>query len=163
MNVYLCLGSNVGNSIHHLRIAIIELNDHPSIKVLKTSSLYISKPVDASNQNDFYNVALKIKTTLTPHHLLSVCKNIESHHQRKHLYHWGPRTLDIDILGFGNKHIITPLLTIPHREIVNRDFFIKPTLEIENGLCLPGLGKLKKLPSPPKNVIDILYFDMLTT
>lgn len=163
MNAYLCLGSNVGNSVHHIRIAIIELNTHPSVNVLKTSSLYISKPVDATQQDDFYNVAVKIETSLNPTGLLQVCKTIEKLHQRKHFYHWGPRTLDIDILGYGNKHIVSPQLTIPHIEIANRDFFILPTLEIESELNLPELGKLKQLPSPPKNVINICYFDMMTT
>jgi len=154
MESFLGLGSNLGDSKQHIISAIKELQQLSKLEVLNSSSLYISKPVDNSDQNNFFNSVLKIKTSYSPNELLEQCKLIENSHQRIKLYHWGPRSLDIDIISYGSKSIKTPKLTIPHPEIINRDFVIIPLLELEPTLNLPGLGKISLLPSPPSNIID---------
>ncbi len=156
--VYLGLGSNVGDAKQHLLDAINQLKQCQNIKEVTTSRLYISKPVDNTNQENFYNVAICLETDLTPHELLEHCKHIERLHQRTHLYHWGPRSLDIDILCYEQITLNTPILSIPHAEIANRDFVIKPLLDLDPTLALPLLGQISKLPSPTINIIKIEAF-----
>lgn len=153
--VYISLGSNLGDSHQHILDAITELGNCLKIKLLATSSLYLSKPVDGSKQSDFYNATIQIQTSYSPLELLAKCQAIESLHNRVHLYKWGPRSLDVDILCFDNMIIKTDNLIIPHPEIASRDFVLKPLLEISPDLSLPQLGKLSELTTPPKNVFKI--------
>ena len=100
------------------------------IVVKKVSSLYETKPVGYINQRNFYNCVLKAKTSLSPQRLLLFVKTIEKKMKRKKIIKNGPRTIDIDILFFGNKRIKTSKLTIPHPRLSNRDFVVIPLLEI---------------------------------
>lgn len=156
VNVFLGLGSNVDNPVQQINSALSKLANLAQISLLKCSSFYLSTPVDKSNQNDFINMAVKAQTCYPPLVLLEQCKAIEQLHDRQYLYHWGPRSLDIDILSYGKQSLNTPKLTIPHKEIANRDFVIQPLLEIEPELSLPSLGYLKRLPPPPRNIIKLL-------
>jgi 2-amino-4-hydroxy-6-hydroxymethyldihydropteridine diphosphokinase len=102
----------------------------PSTQVLKVSSLYWNKAWGVETQQDFCNVVLELTTSLDPYVLLSFCQKIERHQGRIRKRHWGPRTIDIDIILYGMRTIKTPKLTLPHPWFLERDFVLKPLLEI---------------------------------
>tara|TARA_B100001057_G_scaffold127578_1_gene126532 strand:+ start:1623 stop:2069 length:447 start_codon:yes stop_codon:yes gene_type:complete len=129
-NAFIGIGSNLDGPITHVRVAIEDIKSHNKIKLLKSSSLYKSKPVGPQDQDDFVNAVVKIATTLSPLQLLDELQKIEYLHHRKRLKKWGPRSLDLDILMFENTVMRTKKLTLPHPEIIRRDFVIVPLLEI---------------------------------
>lgn len=130
-DVYIAFGSNQGHQLHNILQAIKELNEHPDIEVVQTSSLYKSKPMYYMDQPDFINGCLKLKTTLKPHDLLKVLKNIE-YQSLKRVKHFdnGPRTIDLDIILYGNYIVNTPDLNIPHIRMIERSFVLVPLCEL---------------------------------
>jgi len=128
--VYLSLGANVGDRVGNIKSAIKELASVENIKIERKSSFYLTEPVGLKEQPEFVNCTVKIKTTLPPGRLLKVIKSIERKLGRKKTIRYGPRTIDIDILFYGEKVISTKKLTIPHRELTNRKFVIIPLREI---------------------------------
>jgi len=135
---YLSLGSNLFSPLRQLRTAVKELNKLPRTYITKISSLYFSKPWGVHAQPPFYNMVIEINTTLHPKALLKYCQSIELNHNRTRKKHWGPRTLDIDILLYGNIILNKNDLIIPHKEMLNRDFVLAPILEISPNLQLPN-------------------------
>lgn len=129
-HAFIGIGSNLDSPITQVRGAIEDIKSHNKIKLLKSSSLYKSKPVGPQDQDDFINAVVKIATTLSPLQLLGELQKIEYLHHRKRLKKWGPRSLDLDILMFENTVMRTKKLTLPHPEISRRDFVIVPLLEI---------------------------------
>lgn len=129
--VYLAFGSNLGHQLNNINQAIKELNEHESIKILQTSSLYKSKPMYYLDQEDFINGCLKIETTLTPHELLKVLKSIE-YESLKRIKHFdnGPRSIDLDILLYDSIILNTPDLNIPHIRMIERNFVLYPLCDI---------------------------------
>lgn len=127
---YLSLGSNQKAPERHIRMAIKDLQTIPVTSVLSCSSLYWTKAWGLTTQQDFCNVVVKIATFLKPELLLKWCQKIEKQHQRVRKKRWGPRTLDIDIILYGNRTLHTKNLIIPHPHYLARDFVIKPLLEI---------------------------------
>lgn len=150
---YLGLGSNLGHGPSYLLNAIKLLKNDKLIVIKKISSIYQSSPVDNTKQPIFTNAAIKVKTLYSPMSLLKVCQAIEKRNDRVHLYRWGPRSLDIDILSYDQVVLNTDILCLPHPEIINRDFVIEPLLEIAPLLTLPTYGLLKNIPLPKKNII----------
>jgi 2-amino-4-hydroxy-6-hydroxymethyldihydropteridine diphosphokinase len=135
--VFLGLGSNVGNRITFLaeafrRIAKIETTD-----VTQISSVYETEPVGGIQQNEFLNAVLECETELNVTEFHRAIKNIEREIGRKETVRWGPREIDIDILLFGQEVIHTETLSIPHREIENRNFVLVPFSEIGNSIIHP--------------------------
>lgn len=130
-DVYIAFGSNQGHQLHNILQAIKELNEHAKIKVVQTSSLYKSKPMYFLDQPDFINGCLKLKTSLNPHELLRILKGIEYESLRrvKHFDN-GPRTIDLDIILYGNYIINTPDLNIPHIRMIERSFVLMPLCEL---------------------------------
>ncbi len=133
IEVILGLGSNVGDKREYLRSAISELSKH--IDNIRTSSIYESPallPENAPPEWDmpFYNMAIAGSTKLLPQELLSVIKKIEKKLGRNKIGHWSPREIDIDILAMGNLVIAESNLTIPHRDLLERDFALIPLSEI---------------------------------
>lgn len=128
--VYLSLGSNIGNRQHYLQNAIHLLGENAQILIEKSSHFYESSPVGKVDQDPFINLALKISTTLEPFALLDAIHEIEQKMGRERKIHWGPRTLDIDILFYGDLKIKQEKLTLPHKELFNRLFVLVPLLEI---------------------------------
>lgn len=135
---YLGLGSNQANPSFQLTSGIITLAQHESINLLNCSSYYVSSPVDHSEQPDFWNAIIAIQTTLNPISLLSLCHDIESKHDRVRSIKWGPRTLDIDLLLYDKISMSLSHCTIPHKEMMNRDFVLVPLFEIAPELILPN-------------------------
>ncbi|GED94477.1 GTP cyclohydrolase I [Lentilactobacillus buchneri subsp. silagei] len=129
-DVYLSLGSNIGNREAFLEQAIEALGSDPRIMIEKQASLYETSPVGGVKQRAFVNTAVKIGTTYEPLTLLKVIHEIESGLHRTRQVHWGPRTVDIDIIFFGNEQIDQPGLSVPHPEAFNRLFVLIPIQEL---------------------------------
>ncbi|MBN2651945.1 MAG: 2-amino-4-hydroxy-6-hydroxymethyldihydropteridine diphosphokinase [Spirochaetales bacterium] len=142
--VYLALGSNLGDKEQNLSDAIRFLDESNRIRILATSSIYETLPIGPADQDNFWNLCIKAETTLSPRKLLSKCQRVEKRLKRKREIFWGPRTIDVDIIYFGNLKIRNKHLTIPHNEILNRDFVYVPLLEIDSQLLHNGV-RLSKL------------------
>ncbi|MCH4172269.1 MAG: 2-amino-4-hydroxy-6-hydroxymethyldihydropteridine diphosphokinase [Lactobacillus sp.] len=127
---YLSIGANMGNKLANLQQAIAELQQNNQINILKVSKYYQTAPVGGVVQDDFLNGALKLETSLTPQALLAVIHSIEKAGHRVRKVHWGPRTIDLDIIFFDEQRIATQSLTIPHPEAFNRRFVLVPLLDV---------------------------------
>ncbi len=138
---WLSLGSNLTDPVKQVQTAISELEAHKSIKLVKQSSLYKTKAVGKTDQADFINAVVAIKTRLDAKELLVACQAIENKHDRVRKEHWGPRTLDIDVLLFGKQIIKMADLTIPHPVMHKRAFVLVPLTEINEDLLVPGIDK----------------------
>lgn len=132
--VYLSLGSNIGDRAEYLHKAVQLLNRHEEISVQKISSIYETKPVGYTNQDYFLNIALRISTSLTPNKLLAYTQHIENELGRIREIHWGPRTIDLDILLYNNENIEAESLIIPHPRMNERAFVLAPLYEIHQEL-----------------------------
>ncbi len=128
---FIALGSNVGNPRKQVETAIKELTDLPKTKLLTASSLYKTKPVGFVDQPFFINAVVEIETTLDPEVLLDTLLDLEKQHGRvRGERHWAPRTLDLDILLYGDEEIDLPHLKIPHPRMHEREFVLVPLAEI---------------------------------
>ncbi len=154
MSIYLSLGSNEGDRIENLNRALVLLNESADIQLLKVSGFYETEPWGLVEQEPFINMAVGISTTLEPLELLYTCQEIENKLGRKRILHWGPRTLDIDILLYHDCRIDLEQLKIPHPYMEVREFVLAPLREIAPDLMLPsgnyvrelkGEGKVKKI------------------
>ena len=137
--IYLLLGSNQGDSLKLLQEAIGNIRKLGSVS--KTSSVYRTKPWGKTDQPDFLNQALELKSTQSPEELLLNLKRIELSLGKSIPEKWGPRTIDIDILFYGNTIIDSPTLIIPHPRIQDRRFVLRPLSEIVPGLIHPTINK----------------------
>ena len=146
VEAFIGIGSNLEDPQSQIINAFQELQELPNIQVLLKSSLYQSKPMGPNDQPDFINAIVKISTTLQPHELLNELQNIEERHLRKRqTERWGPRTLDLDIILYGDQQIDTKQLQIPHSGMAEREFVLIPLQEIEADLIIPGKGTLREL------------------
>lgn len=134
---YLALGSNLRSPHRQLSYALEALRQIPRTCIHARSRYYHTKPMGVRAQPDFLNMAVALHTSLSPYRLLHYCKFIEQKQRRVHKKTWGARTLDIDILIFDQYRITQPTLTIPHPELLKRDFVLLPLLEIAPTLRLP--------------------------
>lgn len=127
---YLSIGSNLGNKEENLLQAIQMLNEDEETEVTKQSSFFVTEPVGDVEQDDFLNAALEIQTLRSPQELLGLIASIEKRLKRERLVHWGPRTIDLDIIFYNDEIIQTENLVIPHIEMANRMFVLEPLCEI---------------------------------
>ena len=139
--VYLGLGSNLGDRTQYLETAIDELGKDASVVVNKISSFIETEPYGPVDQPDFLNGVIEIDTSLEAEELLQIIHDIEAEAGRERIIHWGPRTLDIDILMYDDCIINTERLTIPHPEMHKRDFVLRPLTEIAPYVYHPTLMK----------------------
>ena len=139
--VYLSLGSNMGERDDYINDAIKELKLQDKIRNVRSSSLYTTKPYGNVDQDDFRNCICELECFYTPLELLDICQEIESKNGRIREEEWGPRTLDVDIILFGNRIIDTPELTVPHIDMQYRGFVLEPLCEIAKGAYHPVLQK----------------------
>ena len=135
---YIGLGSNIGDKLGTCRRAIELLGK--AGRLIKLSSFYCTEPIGYTNQEDFVNAVVKIETQLSPASLLARCHVIEDELGRTRSVRWGPRTIDLDILLYGNKVISDMELTIPHPMMAKRAFVLVPLSEIEPELVHPVLN-----------------------
>ncbi|WP_100639283.1 2-amino-4-hydroxy-6-hydroxymethyldihydropteridine diphosphokinase [Marinobacter salexigens] len=136
-DAFIGLGSNLQEPAAQLARAVAELAALPETTLIAQSPFYASSPVGPQDQPDFVNGAAWISTELGPHALLDQLQAIEQAHGRERLKHWGPRTLDLDLLVFGNQVLDDDRLTVPHRELPNRNFALQPLLDLKPDLKLP--------------------------
>ena len=127
---YLGLGSNMGDTEGYLRGAIRALEETRGCQVEQVSSFLVTKPYGGVEQDDFLNACLSLRTFLPPQELLDRLHEIEQQAHRERLIHWGPRTLDLDILMYDDLVLETDTLIIPHVEMHLRDFVLRPLKEI---------------------------------
>jgi dihydroneopterin aldolase/2-amino-4-hydroxy-6-hydroxymethyldihydropteridine diphosphokinase len=139
--VFLSIGSNIGEKEAYLNQAVKELEEHPAIFVKKVSDFLVTKPYGGVEQDDFLNGCLEIETVLWPEELLDAMHKIEQHAGRTREIHWGPRTLDLDILFYDDLIMNTKDLIIPHKEIALRDFVLVPLAQIAPDFMHPVLEK----------------------
>ena len=146
VRVYIGLGGNLERPVDHIRSARDAIAALPLVHETCFSSLYRSAPMGPQDQPDYVNAVMGVDTTLEPLALLDQMQVIETAHGRVRLgERWGPRTLDLDILVFGDQEIHTPRLQVPHPGMAEREFVLYPLMEIAPDLVLPGLGLLSNL------------------
>ena len=139
------LGANLGAPEATLRAAVAALRSLPGCSLTGLSSLYRSAPVGPAGQDDYLNAVARLDTGLPPHELLRALQGIEDAHGRVRELRWGPRTLDLDLLLFGNDRIVTVDLVVPHPEMTKRNFVLLPLLEIAADARLPDGAPLAAL------------------
>lgn len=146
----LSLGSNLGDRLENLQEAVDTLFDAPGLRLVALSPVYETKPFGGpegqiSDQDDYLNVVLVADTRLSPETLLERVLNIENSMQRIREVRWGPRTLDIDIVIFGDVASDDPQLTLPHPRAHERAFVLVPWADLEPDVLLPGHGRVADL------------------
>jgi dihydroneopterin aldolase/2-amino-4-hydroxy-6-hydroxymethyldihydropteridine diphosphokinase len=138
---YLALGSNMGDKEGYIRQALQGMDANPEIRVGKCSTLIRTAPYGGVEQDDFLNGAVEIETLLPPLELLEELHRLEQNANRERKIHWGPRTLDLDILLYDNDIISVEQLMVPHPDMLNRTFVLEPMAEIAPCLRHPLEGK----------------------
>lgn len=138
---YIALGSNMGDKEQYLRQAVEALNETSCCKVTRVSSFLATKPYGVTDQDDFLNGCLTLRTLLSPRELLDVLHQIEQEAGRERIVHWGPRTLDLDIIFYDDLIVEEEDLCIPHADMQRREFVLKPLHEIAPYKHHPGTHK----------------------
>ena len=144
-NAYIGIGSNLETPVDQVQQAIQELADLPHCQLLKASSLYASKPMGPQDQPDYINAVVQLGTDLEPLDLLDTLQELEHLHRRVRKQHWGPRTLDLDILLYNQETIDHARLQVPHPGLAQRNFVLYPLAEINSQLSLPDGTSLQQL------------------
>ena len=142
---FIGLGANIGEPRRQLMAAMDELQGLPKTRVTGRSSLYRSAPLDHVDQPEFLNSVVQIDTELGPETLLARLQVIEQRHGRERPFPGAPRTLDLDLLLYGEQVITTPELILPHPRMHERAFVLQPLLELDAAISVPGRGPAKTL------------------
>ena len=137
MRAFLGLGSNLGDRSYYLEEAVTAMGG-AAIKVVATSRTYETEPWGVMDQPLYWNQVIEVETTLEPLELLHVCQEIEHRLGRERKVHWGPRTIDIDILLYDNRVSESEELKLPHPYLEERAFVLAPLREIAPKLVLPS-------------------------
>lgn len=127
---YIAVGSNMGDRRQHLNMAIAKIDENPFCRVLKRSDFIETKPWGNVKQNDFLNGCIEIETLLEPFELLEFLHECEDADGRTREVHWGPRTIDLDIIYYDDIVLVTDELTIPHKECEKRPFVLEPLAQL---------------------------------
>lgn len=152
VTAYIGLGSNLAEPVLQVRRACEALKQLPETRLLECSSLYLSPPMGPADQPDYINAVVALETTLLPSDLLTGIQAIEQAQGRTREVRWGARTLDLDLLVYGDQTIRDKALTVPHPGMPERAFVLYPLQEIAPMLNIPGLGPLAALVANcPKN------------
>ncbi|MEM5325526.1 2-amino-4-hydroxy-6-hydroxymethyldihydropteridine diphosphokinase [Paraburkholderia sp. JHI2823] len=136
---WLGIGANLGDARQTLKDAVVCLAQQHTLTVVAKSSLYRTAPIDAGG-DDYYNCVVKLETGLDVRALLALCQRVEHHFGRERPFRNAPRTLDIDILLYGEAIIDEPDLVVPHPRMTGRAFALVPLVEIDPELVIPGVG-----------------------
>lgn len=139
------LGANIGEPLRQIEAAFAALAALPGTRLVVRSSLYRSAPVGYADQPDFINAVAVIETALAPHALLDALLAIERRHGRVREFPNAPRTLDLDIVLYGDVVLQEPGLTIPHARMLERAFVMVPLAEIAPDAVVPGQGRVRDL------------------
>ncbi len=144
MIAYIGIGANLGDARANVEDALTRLAALPATRVTARSSLWKTAPIDSSG-DDYINAVARIDTSLAPADLLDAVRAIELAHGRERPYRNAPRTLDLDILLYGDVRIDTPSLTVPHPRMHQRAFVLAPLAEIAPDAAIAGIGALADL------------------
>ena len=142
---YVGLGSNLDEPHGHVLRALDELARLPGTRLVRHSALYRSAPLAPTAQPDFVNAVAQLETTLEPRRLLDELSAIEARHGRGRPYPNAPRTLDLDLLLYGQTVLDSPELTLPHPRMHERAFVLEPLAELEPCAMIPGRGRVDEL------------------
>lgn len=155
---YVALGSNLGDTQAYLHKAIKAIEYQPEISALRCSSFYQSKPHGPQNQPDYLNAAVYFETTLSAEGLLNILQQIENENARvrQGVERWGARTLDLDLLFYGNQQINTKRLTVPHPRICERVFVLYPLRDLVEGFEQQTNGLMVNQTTSLQDCIDKL-------
>lgn len=134
------LGANLNDPAAQVEYALAELDRLPATRLLARSSLYTSAPVGYVDQPDFINAVAQVETALAPRALLLALLGIEHRHGRERSFRNAPRTLDLDLLLYGDAHFHEAGLTLPHPRMTERGFVLLPLLELAPRIVVPGRG-----------------------
>lgn len=134
---FLGLGSNVGERLEHLQRAVDLLDEDPATRVDAVSSVYETEPVGGPEQGEYLNLAVRVATRRSPRGLLRLCNRVEQRLGRVREERWGPRTIDVDVLLYGERVVRSRRLEIPHPRLAERPFALVPLIEVAPGLRLP--------------------------
>jgi 2-amino-4-hydroxy-6-hydroxymethyldihydropteridine diphosphokinase len=145
VTAYVGLGANLGEPRRQLTEAITALSGLPETRLAGHSSFYRTAPVGFKDQPEFLNAVAALDTRLAPGALLQGLLGIERRHHRERSFPNAPRTLDLDLLLFGDERIAQPGLTVPHPRMHERAFVLAPLAEIAPGLDVPGRGRVADL------------------
>ncbi|WP_201508403.1 2-amino-4-hydroxy-6-hydroxymethyldihydropteridine diphosphokinase [Psychrobacter alimentarius] len=140
---YVGLGSNLANDlgspVEHLQQALINMQDHKKIRDVSMSSFYASAPMGPQDQPDFINAVAGFETVMTPFELLTFCQQLEEMAKRARLRRWGERSLDVDVLLYGDLQMTDSQLIIPHAGLPERNFVLIPLKELAPDLKISGI------------------------
>jgi 2-amino-4-hydroxy-6-hydroxymethyldihydropteridine diphosphokinase len=139
------LGANLGDREGTIRRALELLAAREGIEIVAVSALRETEPVGYVNQPSFLNGAAEVETTLRPRELLDALLDVERGLGRERGERWGPRTIDLDLLLYGDERIAEPGLTVPHPRLHERRFALEPLVELDPDLDVPGRGRLADL------------------
>jgi 2-amino-4-hydroxy-6-hydroxymethyldihydropteridine diphosphokinase len=134
------MGANLEDRLAALQSAVDDLAAYEGVRVLRVSPVVETAPVGGPDQPDFLNAVLLLETTLSPLELLAACQQIEADHGRRRIVHWGPRTLDLDLICYDDLIADTPALTLPHPRAGGRAFVLDPWLSADPQAALPQAG-----------------------
>ncbi len=140
VTAYIGIGANLGDARANVLDAFERLGKLPGATLEAVSSLYRTAPIDSSG-DDYINAVARLCTTLPAQDLLEALFDIEQAHGRERPYYNAPRTLDLDLLLYGDEQIATATLTVPHPRMHQRAFVLMPLLELAPDVVLPGLGR----------------------
>ena len=141
IRAYVGLGANLGEPRRQLTEALIAMSGLPETRLAGHSSFYRTAPVGHEDQPEFLNAVAALDTRLAPGVLLEGLQGIERRHHRERSFPNAPRTLDLDLLLFGEEQIARPGLTVPHPRMHQRAFVLQPLLELDPEASIPGKGK----------------------
>ena len=142
--VYIALGSNLASPLEQVNAAVKAIGDIPDSRIVAISSFYRTPPLGPQDQPDYLNAAVALETALAPEALLDHTQRIELQQGRvRKAERWGPRTLELDIMLFGDEVINTDRLIVPHYDMKNRGFMLWPLVEIAPELLFPGNTPLR--------------------
>jgi 2-amino-4-hydroxy-6-hydroxymethyldihydropteridine diphosphokinase len=146
MRAYVALGSNQGDPQQQVRGALVALDALPDTRLVRASSLYRTPPWGVTDQPDFINAVAELQTMLEPSALMQALLNVETQAGRTRKgRRWGPRTLDLDLLLYGDRQLHEPGLDVPHPRIAERAFVLLPLAELDAKLVIPGQGRVDAL------------------
>jgi 2-amino-4-hydroxy-6-hydroxymethyldihydropteridine diphosphokinase len=145
VTAYVGLGSNLGDPRRELLAAFDELARLPQTRLAARSSLYRSAPLGHEAQPDFLNAVARLETGLEAEALLDALQEIERKHGRERPFRDAPRTLDLDLLLYGEMQVSGPLLSLPHPRMHERAFVLAPLLELDPQASIPGRGSAAAL------------------
>lgn len=145
MRVFIGIGSNLGRPCEQIKMVVEDIKLILNTNLISCSKLYKSAPIGPKDQPNYINAVIELDLNLKPHLLLNRLQSIEQQYGRMYKRYWGERTLDLDLLLYGELILNDGHLTIPHLELAIRPFVVYPLADLDPELNIPGVGKIEQL------------------